>query len=368
MTNKTDQLFPGDDKPASDPAGIAHLGGRARAEQLTPDERRAIAQGAADARWAKAGRDPIPRATHAGELKIGSLTIPCAVLENGERVLTQAGFLEALGRHRKANVRKEGGEARTPPILQGKAINPYISEDLLSKSRPIAFRTANGAPASGYRADLLPQVCEVYLQARDAGVLPKNQEHVAKAAEILMRGLAHVGIIALVDEATGYQDARARDALAKILENFVAKEIQRWVRTFPADFYKELFRLWKIPFTGSLKRPSFVGQLTNNIVYRRLAPGVLEEMRRRNPANSLGHRARKHHQHLTREIGHPKLLEHIAAAVALMRVSDSKDQFLELLDRALPKWVEMPLFAPQLGSNSPAPPAVAGPSAEDSHG
>jgi hypothetical protein len=252
-----------------------------------------------------------------------------------------------LGRHPKANVRKEGGEERTPPILQGKAINPYISKDLLAASRPITFRTPGGAPASGYRADLLPQVCEVYLKARDAGVLPKNQEHVAKAAEILMRALAHVGIIALVDEATGYQDARARDALAKILENFVAKEIQRWVRTFPTEFYKELFRLWGIPFTGSLKRPSYVGKLTNNIVYQRLAPGVLEELRRRNPVKGSGHRARKHHQHLTRDIGHPKLLEHIAAAVALMKVSDGKDQFLALLDRALPKWAEMPLFAPK---------------------
>ena len=60
--------------------------------------------------------------------------------------------------------------------------------------------------ASGYRAELLPDVCEVYLKAREAGVLPTNQKHVAKQAEILMRGLAHVGIIALVDEATGFQE------------------------------------------------------------------------------------------------------------------------------------------------------------------
>ena len=52
-------------------------------------------------------------------------------------MLSQAEFLEALGRHRKANVRREGGEERVPTILQGKAINPFISKDILEKSRPI---------------------------------------------------------------------------------------------------------------------------------------------------------------------------------------------------------------------------------------
>jgi hypothetical protein len=156
-------------------------------------------------------------------------------------VLSQADFLQALGRHRKANVRNEGGEEQIPPILQGKAINPFISKEILAKSRPIKFRTPTGSMASGYRADLLPDVCEVYLKARDAGVLPHNQQHVAKQAEILIRGLANVGIIALVDEATGYQDLRARDALSKFLEAFVAKELRKWVRTFPIEYYKELW-------------------------------------------------------------------------------------------------------------------------------
>ena len=148
-------------------------------------------------------------------------------------MLSQADFLVALGRHRKANVRSEGGEEHIPAILQGKAINPFISKEILEKSRPIRFRTPSGANASGYRADLLPDVCEIYLKAREAGVLPHNQQHVAQHAEILIRGLANVGIIALVDEATGYQNLRARDALAKILEAFVAKELRKWVRTFP---------------------------------------------------------------------------------------------------------------------------------------
>jgi hypothetical protein len=87
--------------------------------------------------------------------------------------------------------------------------------------------------ASGYRADLLPIVCEVYLQARDAAVLPPNQQHVAKQADILMRGLAHVGIIALVDEATGYQEFRAKDALSRILVARAYNERGRQLRRPP---------------------------------------------------------------------------------------------------------------------------------------
>ena len=67
-----------------------------------------------------------------------------------------------------------------PAILQGKAINPFISKEIYEKSKPISFRTIHGVRASGYVADLLPAVCEVYLKARDADVLPKNQEHVVK--------------------------------------------------------------------------------------------------------------------------------------------------------------------------------------------
>ena len=84
-------------------------------------------------------------------------------------------------------------ESRLPPILQGKAINPFISREVLEKSRPITFALPQGGRASGYNAELLPAVCEIYLQARQAGVLPANQEHVAQQAELLVRGLARVG-------------------------------------------------------------------------------------------------------------------------------------------------------------------------------
>ena len=309
-------------------------GGKARAKKLSASERSAIAKKAAASRWADL---PVAVcATSEGQpLRIADIELECYVLEDGTRLLSQAGFLSALGRHRKANVRRE----RVPAILQGKAISPFISEDTLEKSTQIAFRTPHGSRASGYRAELLPEVCEVYLKARDANVLPPNQLHVAKQADILMRGLAHVGIIALVDEATGYQDVRARNALTLILEQFIAKELQAWVRTFPDDYYKGIFRLRGLQYPDdNVKRPQYFGTLTNDIVYARLAPGVLDELKKVTPRSDTGNLRHKFFQRLTTNIGYPRLREHLGSVVTIMKLSNSWREFMENLDRLHPKY------------------------------
>jgi hypothetical protein len=118
-----------------------------------------------------------------------------------------------------------GGDRLAKFAAQGR-LKPYISSDLSERTAsPIKFRTPTGSLAYGYEATVLADLCEVILAARADGVLQKQQEHIAKQAEILVRGFAGVGIIALVDEATGYQQDRARDALSRILEAFIAKEL-----------------------------------------------------------------------------------------------------------------------------------------------
>ena len=311
------------------------IGGIARSKALTPEKRKEIAKRAAAARW----DEQIPIATHGTPdhpLIIGDTEIQCYVLENEIRVITQASFLLALGRHRKANVRQGEG---LPAILQGKAINQFISQETIEKSTPIKFRTPSGVLANGYRAEILPEVCEIYLKARDAGVLPVNQEHVATKADILMRGLAHVGIIALVDEVTGFQRDRERDALAQILEAFIAKELQPWIKTFPSDFYEEMFRLRGLQYPATtVKRPQYFGTLTNNIVYDRLAPGVRKELQQGVPRNEHGRPTKKYFQKLTQNAGYPKLREHLGSVVTLMKLSDTWEDFIEKLDRLHPKY------------------------------
>ena len=259
------------------------------------------------------------------------------MLADGRRVLTQSPFLQALGRHRRANVRRERN-ADLPSILQGKAIEPFVTPAIRAKGRPITFKLPNGGRASGYDAELLPEVCEVYLSARDADALPYQQKHIAKQAEIIMRGLARVGIIALVDEATGYQEVRARDALARILEAFIAKELQAYVKTFPPEFYGELFRLRGLEYPSeSVKRPQYFGHLTNDIVYKRLAPGVLDELKRVTPRDEKGRAKTKYFQRLTSNLGYPKLREHLGSVVTLMKLSRDWKDFERKLDQIHPR-------------------------------
>jgi hypothetical protein len=320
-------------------------GGHARARSLTPTQRSEISRRAAAARWEGVVVDAVCGSPDQ-PLRIGDVEIECYVLDDGTRVVTQASFLQALGRHRRANVRRERN-AELPSILQGKAINPFITEAILEKGKPITFKLPSGSRASGYNAELLPEVCEVYLKARDAEVLPYQQQHIAKQAEIIMRGLATVGIIALVDEATGYQEVRARDALAQILEAFIAKELQAYVQTFPDDFYSELFRLRGLAYpTETVKRPQYFGHLTNDIVYKRLAPGVLDELKRITPRDTKGRRKNKYFQYLTGNLGYPKLREHLGSVVTLMKLSRNWDDFTLKLDQIHPRigdTIPMPL-------------------------
>ena len=201
-------------------------------------------------------KQEIPRATHTGEIEIGETVIPCAVLSDGTRLLTQRGFLKAIGRSDQLR----GGQAfrgdGLPPFIAANNLKPFISNDLIATTQPIVFQTEKGIRANGYKAELLPRVCEVYLRAHDSGALLKTQENIMRSCYLLMRGLAHVGITALVDEATGYQADRARDALEQILNEFIAKEHRKWIKTFPDEFYEEMFRLRGWPYDPfSVKRP-----------------------------------------------------------------------------------------------------------------
>lgn len=331
-------------KFASSEAG--KKGGQARAKKLSKSQRSVAARRAALARWSKEGKE-LPQATHEGVLHIGDAEISCYVLANGERVMSTRGIMKGLGRVWRG--RKYPG-TQLPVFLEAKNLKPFISEDLIAGPNMVKFLTPGKDPfvAEGYHAELMPAICDTYLKAREAGVLTPSQVKVAAQAEILMRGFAHVGIIALVDEATGYQRDRSRDELAKILEAFVAKEIQKWLKTFDLEFYELICEIRDEPISRAKKRPQYFGKLTNNLIYQRLAPGVLDELERLNPTNAKGQRKRKHFQHLTPDMGHPKLKEHLAGVTTAMKMAKLQglkwSEFLKLLDKTHPKWQSMPLF------------------------
>jgi len=312
--------------------------GIARAKALTPERRAEIARKAG---LANAERHKLPKATHGSSdhpLRIGDIQIPCYVLEDGTRVLSQRGVIEGVG---MAHGSTKGGADRLAGFATGKGISPFINNDLRALiESPIRFISHPGSVAFGYPATMLADICDAVLAARKAGVLQKQQEHIAHQAEVLVRGFARVGIIALVDEATGYQKERARDALANILEAFVAKELQPWVKTFPSDYYEQMFRLRGLPYPPENARykPQYFGSLTNDVVYKRLAPGVLDELKKQ--AAKDERKGAKLHQQLTPLLGHPRLREHLASVVSIMKLSRDYDDFMQKLDMLHPKYTD----------------------------
>jgi len=320
----------------NEPKGKA-IGALARAQALSPERRKEIAKKAADAKKEIAS---LPIATHGSAdhpLKIGEIEIPAYVLEDGTRVLSQRGVIEGLGMKSGS---AGGGDDRLGSFLGGKGISPFVPSDLSSLiSSPIKFKPPTGGVAFGYPATVLADLCDVVLSARKEGVLQKQQEHIAHQCEILVRGFARVGIVALVDEATGYQKDRAKDALATILEAFIAKELQPWLKTFPSDFYEEMFRLRGLPFpTGTVRKPQYFGLLTNNIVYDRLAPGIREELQRGVPRNEEGRPTAKYFQKLTQNTGYPKLRELLGSVVTIMKFSTDWKDFVSKLDKMHPRY------------------------------
>jgi hypothetical protein len=338
------------------PAGKAR-GGFARAAKLSVERRKAIAREAANARWS--GNFPV--SVGEGNIKIGNKKISVAVLSDGRRIITQADFLRTMGRSRspKAGMGVLSTVDELPFFLQAEVLKPFITEELLMSTKPIFYINMSGAKGVGYDAQLLTKTCEVYLRYRDAlsadgHKTPTRYEKIFAACDVAMRSLAGVAIIALIDEATGYQYQRPKDALARILEAFIAKELRPWVHTFPEDYYRELFRLRSVTYNpASVKRPMYFGHLTNDIIYARLAPQVLEELRKRGERTSSGRLRYHHHRRLTDDIGHPKLRELLSSVVTIMKLSRDYGEFYERLNSLHPKYhttLNLPLPEPQPAS------------------
>jgi hypothetical protein len=318
-----------------DPAKVA--AGKARASKLTPERRSEIARGAAAAKHGKL-REVVSRE---GVVKIGNAELQCFVLDDESRVLARASFVRAIGRTGKVKGgRQFDEEFQVPVFLTADNLKPFFPSDLDVNSKPVLF-TDGLTQMIGYRAELLPDVCDIFEDAERAGVLKTNQKHIAAACRLLSRGLTRVGIIGLIDEATGYQHTRAANALAKILETYIAKELQPWVYTFGNEFYQQMFRLRGLDYQkDNVKRPQYFGHLTNDVIYRRLAPGVLEEIKRTEPKLPSGKRKGAIHQRLDPDRGHPRLREHIASVTTIMALSDDYSDFLAKLNRRHPPFNE----------------------------
>lgn len=322
-------------------------GGVARAANLSSDERREIASNGAKARWANVqgalltdGEVLLPLATHQGKMALGGLELDCYILEDGRRVFHKRGMARALG------MRSEGGNVFLR-AMQRKGLGSELGRDLLERiENPINFKPLTRDLGHGYEADVLVDICKAILRAKEADKLTLSQQTLIAQAQVILQALAKVGVVALIDEATGYQNERSPTALRILVQQYIEAEKREWEKQFPDGFYDELNRLYgsqKLTTTGSgaviQNRPQHFANFTRTYVYQPLENGaVLEELDRVNPkVGASATRRARFHQHLSEGYGIEKLKRQVQDVMTLMSVSDTVGQFKRLFFKRYPK-------------------------------
>lgn len=270
----------------------------------------------------------ILKAKYQGDLDLNGFKISCAVLEDGTRVLVNRSLANAFGIKGSGDYwqkKKEGKENMLPEYLSAQYLSRFINQDLFeSASNPIPYENTQGVETEGVPAALLADICDVYVKAGEKGAF-KNKPEIAENAYNILLAFSKVGIIALVDEVTGYQFEREKDELQKILKAYISPELLPWQKRFPDIFYKELFRLngWDFTVNGITRRPGVIGTWTKKLVYEQLPSGVLEDLKNKTPRSSAGNYTARLFQSLTPDIGDPHLTAQINQVITLFMLSEN---------------------------------------------
>ncbi len=275
-------------------------------------------------------------ATHKGILPIGGLQLDCYVLEDGRRVFHKRGMAKAIG------LKSEGGNAFIK-TLSGKNLGSEIDEKLRNDiENPILFNVSGADPAHGYEAEILVEVCKAVVRAQKSGKLNSSQERMVNQATAIVNALAKVGIVALIDEATGYQTQRSPEALRLLVDAYIEHEKREWEKEFPDDFYITLNKVYgSDPYVKQAKgstvinKPQHFANFTNKFVYGPLENGaVLKELQRVNPQiDAKGTRKQRFHQFLTKGYGIEKLREQRQEVLTMLKLSDNIDEFKALYEK-----------------------------------
>ena len=274
------------------------------------------------------------------------LSVDCFVTDEGRR------FLSLRGTQRLMGITERGGVTALAKTLSAEWMNPFMTEQLSRwvedarerKIKSVSVNYGNVRSVIPFDAELFVDVCNVYIRAQASGLFNdpqfSTQLRISEQLAVVVTAFAKVGITALIDELTGYQDVRERDELQKILAKYVRAEYLPWTQRFPHEFYKQMFRLRGWKYDGK-NRPGFAGRLTNYLVYERLPTGVLEKLQEINPVEeNTGKRRRKHHQYLTEDTGIPHLDKHLSQVIALMRGFD--DNEWDRFDRSFMRSFDVP--------------------------
>lgn len=333
----SDEL-PEDAKPQS-------LGGLARAEKLSKKRRSEIAKAGGMARHKRVPEGELPEANYQGKLPIGDVELECYVLNDGRRLFHKRGLAKALG------LKSTGGNAFMKTISR-KGLGSAVPQNLWEKiENPIIFKPLNGDPAHGYEAAVLIDICDAIWEANKQNKLTASQLFLAMQAEILLRSAAKVGIVALIDEATGFIKDKQKSEYRELFQEFIRNEFRQWEKEFPDAFFDMIYRIYNLRRSPGNKHPQFFGKFIRKYVYAPLANSngaILEHLDEKNPVvYSNGGRRYKMFQYLTDEIGLPSFRAHLWQVVGIGNATRSKEGFDRGFRLAFPEagaMYQQPLF------------------------
>ncbi|TYQ25561.1 hypothetical protein PseudUWO311_15150 [Pseudanabaena sp. UWO311] len=237
-------------------------------------------------------------------------------------------------RHQKTRKRRGPDLDR---YLNQKTLEPFIYKDKkVDHFSPIDCYKGN-QKINGFEATILIDICDAFLEARRTIELSSRQQIIADQCEVLVMGFAKLGLIALIDEATGYQYDREKDELQRLINIYVVEELRPWSHTFKDTYYKEIFRLrgWDFTVSGIKKRPGVVGTWTTKLIYDQLPKGVVDELKKKTPKSESGNYTARLHQSLTSDIGEPHLKSQLDSVITLMEASDTWDEFIKNFNKVV---------------------------------
>lgn len=277
-------------------------------------------------RWMRAQATPgqsveivpgLPVAKWLGVLSIiGDLELPVYVLDDGRHVISRTGATSVLTDGR-------GGGHLESYIGVG-ALKNYLPEDLPGQMIEFSIPEVVNKTVRGISAETFLDICGAYVRALNDPQtrLTDRQKMIAAKAGMFATACAKTGLIALIDEVTGYQYARAEDALQVKLRAFLADEMRKWERTFPNELWIEFGRLtgWKGTVT---QRPKYWGKIVMEIIYEYLDPDVAKWLKEHAPRPQKG---QNYHQWLSEQFGLKKLIEHIWMVIGIAKTCRSMQE------------------------------------------
>jgi hypothetical protein len=242
---------------------IQSMGGKARAESLTDEQKKEIARKGAAARWS----DRPIQATHGGNFKKEfGVDVECYVLGDAQKtaVISQSGMARSLG--------LSSGGSKFPRFLATKAIADLVGPELAQKfAQPLKFQWGSGGAEQpptvihGFDVTLLIDLCRIITRARHEGKLGSRYDKIVKQAHIIESASAKSGIQNLVYALAGYSPTTQE--VISAFKMFVLEEAKKYEKEFPPELYEQWQRLYQIKMPARGKPWQFMHLTVNHIYY-----------------------------------------------------------------------------------------------------